>query len=172
MISRVSGLIHRLAAPRSLRKQLLAISILILSGLLLLIGVFQYFLMRDFIYTNRAESMETQMRSVPRELFFNFLNYKLPDGDSVMGSFSNETDTSKNGKSLTPKTPNGGMRYDEGRRPLLLDAHTTIAIYSSDGTFRDFQDETLSDLPAPRLSDEEYKTLLAHTTERATVNTS
>ncbi|KGE19504.1 sensor histidine kinase [Paenibacillus wynnii] len=152
MIPRISGLIYRLAAPRSLRKQLLAISILILSGLLLLIGVLQYFLMRDFIYSNRAKSMETQIRSVPHELFFNFLTY-TSDG---------------NGKNAGPKIPSGGLRSDGNRRPLLLDAHTTIAIYSSDGTFRDFQQETLSDSTAPRLSDEEYKQLLVHTTERAT----
>lgn len=151
MNGRILGLIQHLA-PRSLRKQLLATSLLILSGLLLLIGVLQYALMRDFIYSNRVESMETQMRSVPRELYFNFLNYKI----------------SSNGKNTGLKVPLGGGRFDGDRRPLLLDAHTTIAIYSSDGTFRDFQQETLSDSVAPRLSDEEYKELLSQTTERAT----
>ncbi|WP_411830101.1 hypothetical protein [Paenibacillus sonchi] len=71
MIARITGLFGSLPAPRSLRKQLLVISLLILSGLLLLIGVLQYVLMRDFIYSNRAESMEAQIRSVPREIFSN-----------------------------------------------------------------------------------------------------
>lgn len=74
MSKRIFKWFRKLPAPRSLRKQLLAISLLILSGLLLLIGVLQYILMRDFIYSNRAESMEAQIRSVPREMFFNFFN--------------------------------------------------------------------------------------------------
>ncbi|WP_410513356.1 ATP-binding protein [Paenibacillus sp. BR2-3] len=155
MIARIPRLLQRLAAPRSLRKQLLAISLLILSGLLLLIGLLQYILMRDFIYSNRAESMETQMRSVPRDLYFNILNYSEDGRDSEEGP---------GGIARIP----GGQRNGGDRRPLLLDAHTTIAIYSSDGTFRDFQQETLSDAAAPRLTDEEYKELLLNTTDRAT----
>lgn len=65
----IPRLLRRLHAPRSLRKQLLATSLLILSGLLLLIGVLQYVLMRNFIYSNRAETMEAQLRSVPRDFF-------------------------------------------------------------------------------------------------------
>ncbi|MBT2291771.1 HAMP domain-containing histidine kinase [Paenibacillus albidus] len=142
MIPRVTGLLRRMSAPKSLRKQLLAISLLILSGLLLLIGVLQYALMRNFIYSNRAESMETQMRSVPRELYYNLFNNVEP----------------------------GGRRFGGERRPLLLDAHTTIAIYSSDGIFRDFQQETLSDAAAPRLSDEKYQQLQQATPDKATGN--
>jgi two-component system, OmpR family, sensor kinase len=159
MIPRIRSLTRRLSPPRSLRKQLLAISLLILSGLLLLIGVLQYILMRDFIYTNRAESMETQMRSVPREMYFNFLN------DSVEGTTAKDFGNNDDGG---PGKVMGGLRSGGDRRPLLLDAHTTIAMYSSDGTFRDFQQQTLSDAAAPRLTDEEYKELLTNTTDRAT----
>ncbi|WP_405106725.1 ATP-binding protein [Paenibacillus sp. FSL K6-1217] len=120
---RLTGRFH---APRSLRKQLLAASLLILSGLLILIGVLQYVLMRNFIYSNRAEAMETQIRSVPYEIFNNTGN-RRPGGD---------------------------------RRPLLLDAHTTLAIYNQDGSFRDLQEETLSASSAPRMSNEAYNQLL------------
>jgi two-component system OmpR family sensor kinase len=44
--------------PRSLRFQLLARSLLILAGLLLLIGALQYVFMKDFLYRNEAETIE------------------------------------------------------------------------------------------------------------------
>jgi two-component system OmpR family sensor kinase len=168
MSAHLSKWFRKLRAPRSLRKQLLAISLLILSSLLLLIGVLQYILMRDFIYSNRAESMEAQMRSVPREIFFNFINAYDEDPTGV--------NDEKSGQVGTPQDERGGnkmpnsLRFGENRRPLLLDAHTTIAIYSSDGTFRDLQQLTLSDTAAPRLTNEQYNDLLTHTTDRATGN--
>lgn len=126
MMARIRSLKGRFQAPRSLRKQLLAASLLILSGLLILIGALQYILMRNFIYTNRAEAMETQIRSVPFEIFNNAGN-RRPGGD---------------------------------HRPLLLDAHTTLAIYNQDGGFRDLKEETLSASPAPRMNNEVYNQLL------------
>ena len=126
MTARTRRFKGRFHAPRSLRKQLLAASLLILSGLLILIGTLQYVLMRDFIYTNRAEAMETQIRSVPFEIFNNADN-RRPGGD---------------------------------RRPLLLDAHTTLAIYNQDGGFMDLKEETLSASPAPRMSNEAYDQML------------
>lgn len=184
MISRVTVFFRRLPAPRSLRKQLLAISLLILSGLLLLIGILQYILMRDFIYTSRAESLETQMRSVPREVFFSFLD-SSEDGMDIGNSVTNvpnpginrptapnnTNDDNGNGgpSSGNPAVLPGGLRNGGDRRPLLLDAHTTIAIYSSKGTFKDLQEETLADTAAPRLTNEEYnELLLEHDTDKAT----
>ncbi|NUU61667.1 sensor histidine kinase [Paenibacillus agri] len=156
-------------APRSLRKQLLSISLLILSMLLLLIGVLQYILMRNFTYTNRAEAMEAQLRSVPREFFFNFLNYSLRDDAGTskpnenLGSGGNGSRFDNPAGSIVP----GNFRNGTGR-PLLLDAHATLAIYSSDGTFKDFQQDTLSTTAAPRLTNEEYQELMKRTPDRAT----
>ncbi|WP_238650892.1 sensor histidine kinase [Paenibacillus piscarius] len=116
---------------RSLRRQLLAASLLILSGLLILIGILQYVLMRNVIYSNRAEVMEAQLRSLPIEFLLN-----------------------------NPGWPGGGRHQGGDRWPLLLDARTTIAIYSPAGSFRDLQEETLSTAAAPRMSDSEYKRLL------------
>jgi two-component system OmpR family sensor kinase len=171
---RFSSLLHR-TAPSSLRRQLLSISLLILSGLLLLIGVLQYFLIRDFTYTNRAETMETQLRSVPREFFFNLYNYSLIEGntdnsDGAGGSGisswfkAGSTGGSIGNGSMMP----GGLRNGPDRRPLLLDAHATLAIYSSDGIFKDFQQETLSTAPAPQLTNEEYQALMKRTPDRVT----
>ncbi|MGF7034315.1 two-component system OmpR family sensor kinase [Paenibacillus mucilaginosus] len=52
----------------SLRIQLLSRSLLILAVLLTFIGVFQYVVMKDFIYRNKAETMQRQMMSIPRDL--------------------------------------------------------------------------------------------------------
>ncbi|CAH1214448.1 Adaptive-response sensory-kinase SasA [Paenibacillus auburnensis] len=211
MIARLSGLLRRHSAPRSLRKQLLATSLLILSVLLLLIGVLQYVLMRNFIYSNRAESMETQLHSVPRDFFYALYSRNAginpeninnagqeksqPSADtSASGSASGSGADSSSGHSnnsgqnglagssqgsLMPEENGGGnlgglpgvnpgkQRTGENGRPLLLDAHTTIAVYSSDGTFKDLQQDTLSESAAPRLSNEEYDELLSHTTAKA-----
>ncbi|WP_245237722.1 HAMP domain-containing protein, partial [Paenibacillus ihuae] len=206
MIARLSGLFRRHSAPRSLRKQLLATSLLILSALLLLIGVLQYVLMRNFIYSNRAESMEAQLHSVPRDFFYSLYSRNAginaenisnagqqnnsPDADtSTSGStYSSGADGNSSGQngltgsqgSLVPGENGGGnigglpggnpgnLRSGENGRPLLLDAHTTIAVYSSDGTFKDLQQDTLSESVAPRLSNEKYDELLSHTTVKAT----
>lgn len=55
--------IRRFFIPLSLRYQLLSRSLFILAGLLLLIGLFQYVLMHDFIYKNKAASMKEAIKT-------------------------------------------------------------------------------------------------------------
>ncbi|OWR28682.1 two-component sensor histidine kinase [Saccharibacillus sp. O23] len=50
---------------KTLYGQLLSRSLFVLAALLLLIGAFQYFLMRGFLYQNQAETLEAQFRSIP-----------------------------------------------------------------------------------------------------------
>ncbi|MDB5084745.1 MAG: integral rane sensor signal transduction histidine kinase [Bacilli bacterium] len=57
--------ISRFFLPRSLSYQLLSRSLLILSCLLLFIGILQYALMQQFLYNNKAESIQSQIRAVP-----------------------------------------------------------------------------------------------------------
>lgn len=61
--------LRRYFLPKSLRYQLLSRSLLILSVLLLLIGTFQYVLMRQFLFSNRAASIQTQLRSLPPQIW-------------------------------------------------------------------------------------------------------
>ncbi len=49
----------------SLRIQLLARSLIILAALLGLIGMLQYLYMRDVIYSNKADSLRTEVRALP-----------------------------------------------------------------------------------------------------------
>ena len=51
--------------PTSLQVQLLSRTFLILAVLLALIGLFQYVFMREVIYRNKAESLQSQMMSIP-----------------------------------------------------------------------------------------------------------
>lgn len=61
--------IARLFRPRSLKYQLLSRSLLILSVLLVLIGVFQYVFMNNFLYRNEATSIETRIDSIPERVW-------------------------------------------------------------------------------------------------------
>ncbi|AHV95468.1 sensor histidine kinase [Paenibacillus sabinae] len=218
MIPGWSAIRRRLHPPRSLRGRLLAISLLILSGLLLLIGVLQYVIMRNFLYTNRAEAMHSQIQSVPRELIFELARSRQESGGALFpssgsggaesGGFAGEASAEApeggagqssawatgassgqggdgaasgsleldgggttngspglNGNEWTGASPGsaaGSDRHTPGRRPLLLDARTTLALFSPDGAFTDLQAETLADSPAPRMEDEEYELLLQH----------
>lgn len=55
--------------PRSLRYQLLSRILLILAALLLIIGLFQYVFMERFLYQNKADGIQRQILSVPREIW-------------------------------------------------------------------------------------------------------
>lgn len=52
-------------SPNSLRIQLLSRSLLILAVLLVLIGILQFVFMRDVIYRNKAESLQSHLMSIP-----------------------------------------------------------------------------------------------------------
>jgi two-component system OmpR family sensor kinase len=52
-------------SPNSLGIQLLSRTLLILAVLLMLIGLFQYVFMREVIYRNKAESIQSQIMSIP-----------------------------------------------------------------------------------------------------------
>ncbi|GGA45454.1 sensor histidine kinase [Paenibacillus physcomitrellae] len=74
--------LRRILFPRSLRTQLLARSLFILATLLLLIGGVQYFVMKNFLYNSRAETMENQLRSMPVDLLVKREQLKQPPNQS------------------------------------------------------------------------------------------
>src|ERR1700730_7623943 len=69
--------IKRFFSPLSLRYQLLSRSLFILAGLLLLIGLFQYVLMHDFIYKSKADSMIEAIKQYPPQRWEQFLGPNL-----------------------------------------------------------------------------------------------
>lgn len=91
---------------KTLYGQLLSRSLFVLAVLLLLIGAFQYFLMRGFLYQNQAETLAAQFRSIPP------IEMKLlRDAASSSGSSdsaSGKTGRSAPGEAGTSNTENGG----------------------------------------------------------------
>ncbi|RKN74948.1 sensor histidine kinase [Paenibacillus ginsengarvi] len=57
--------------PRSLGFQLLSRSLLVIAVILLFIGILQYVVMREFLFTNKAETMQNQLVTMPRDIFVN-----------------------------------------------------------------------------------------------------
>jgi two-component system OmpR family sensor kinase len=68
--------------PRSLRYQLLARTLMILAFILLAIGLTQYFVMKNFLYQNEAETLSARLMSLPRDMGF-----KPPDDDGPNHKF-------------------------------------------------------------------------------------
>jgi two-component system OmpR family sensor kinase len=81
----VAGLwraLRRLVRPRSLRYQLLARSLWVLSGLLLFIGLFQYAFMTHFLYHNTAADLRSEVRAIPLRVWMaapRFDGWSRPD---------------------------------------------------------------------------------------------
>ena len=59
---------------KSLPSQLLSRSLFILASLLILIGIFQYMFMKNFIYENRARSVSGQIASIPENVWETKIN--------------------------------------------------------------------------------------------------
>lgn len=57
--------------PHSLGFQLLSRSLLVVAVILLFIGIFQYVVMREFLFKNKAETMQNQLFSLPRDVVAN-----------------------------------------------------------------------------------------------------
>lgn len=79
--------IKNLFFPRSLRYQLLARTLVILAFILLTIGLTQYFVMKDFLYQNEAETLNARLMSLPKDIGM---------GDSPIANKSNAPSQPKN----------------------------------------------------------------------------
>jgi two-component system OmpR family sensor kinase len=133
-----------LLAPRSLRNQLLARSLMLLAGLLLLIGILQYVFMKDFVYENKAESLRAQLIALPMDWARNedgtissnrlFRNVGPGDGSA----------------------PNAGVR-ERPNMSFLFQPGLTLSFIAPDGTVTELNNEAQSSLPT--LSEAEYKKL-------------
>ncbi|RCX16502.1 two-component system OmpR family sensor kinase [Fontibacillus phaseoli] len=136
-------MLRSLISPRSLRSQLLSRSLFILALLLLLIGTVQFVVMKNFLYSNQAETLLSQIRSLPKELLMN---------DSA---FPNRRERDEN---ITPGTSNPNETPDNGERgPFLFLPDTSLALISQEEGFKNRSNE--SGLPAPQLTDEEYEAI-------------
>ncbi|MGG6311887.1 sensor histidine kinase [Paenibacillus macerans] len=142
--------LRNLLAPSSLRFQLLARSLFMLAALLILIGAFQYVIMKDFLYKNQAETMISQMRGPLRDMFARA--GQLAERWDMMNPPPEAAGAGGNGSG-------GGNRNVNGeRQPMLFLPDASLAIVNGESGFIDLTSD--SGVAAPRLSEKEYASLL------------
>ncbi|WP_336771550.1 sensor histidine kinase [Paenibacillus sp. MMO-58] len=125
-------------SPRSLRFQLLQRSLFVMAALLLMIGILQYVLMKDFQYKNKAEALEAQLISLPHDWFGG-----KPFGGGI-GSGSQP------GSSPPLQLPIPA--------PFYYQPGLSLASINLEGEFTDLSRD--DELNAPQLSAGQYKELL------------
>ncbi|HJV44339.1 MAG TPA: two-component sensor histidine kinase, partial [Bacillota bacterium] len=76
---KISNRMKSYFVPDSLRGQLLARTLIILAVILLLIGVLQYLFMSEVIYQNKASSLQSQLMSIPHDVW----DQQLGSSDSI-----------------------------------------------------------------------------------------
>ncbi|AZK46125.1 sensor histidine kinase [Paenibacillus lentus] len=131
-LKQIRSRIRSAAAPRSLRIQLLSRSLLVLAVLLLLIGAFQYVIMKDFLYRNQAETMSSQSHGLPKDLF------------GIPGR--------------VPEHWNLNNINSPDRRPLVFLPDMSIAYISENGEFIDWTGAAAG-MVSPQLSADKYAAL-------------
>jgi two-component system OmpR family sensor kinase len=124
----------------SLKFQLLSRTLLVLSVLLLLIGVFQYVVMQRFMYQNKAETIRNQLAALPP----NMLRLGLGAGDGQSPVFPSNRD---NRPGLT------------GEQERIFVSELSIAFIDDKGNYKLISSPF--EQPTPQLSQEEYLSLLA-----------
>lgn len=161
--------VHKKPAQKTLYAQLLARSLFVLAVLLLLIGGFQYFLMRGFLYQNQAETLEAQFRSIPPFLIEEWRSdmqrntdesasvYALPQRSAPLqlqeeGFYGSSR--AEEGSGYEPDEASGEATPD--RREFLLSGLSLAAINPT-GEIDDLN--AAYGVPAPRLSEEDYNLL-------------
>ncbi|MFC0213385.1 sensor histidine kinase [Paenibacillus chartarius] len=120
----------RFGFPKSLRFQIVSRSLLVLAALLLLIGVFQYVFMQQFVYKNKAQTIQHQMLSLPYDA------WNLSDDKS--------DDASDGG---------GGGK---GKIPIVLMPDSTLSYISPSGEVTVISGGHADTTSAVQLSSEQY----------------
>lgn len=128
----------------SLKFQLLSRSLLVMSVLLLLIGVFQYIFMQQFLYKNKAETIRNQLATLPP----NTWQRAGESPDRGQNPFMSRRDI------------NGGNRSDNtgGEFPRIFVPDLSIALIDSEGTYKQLSSENVTS--SLQLTKEEYQELL------------
>ncbi|CAM4302244.1 sensor histidine kinase [Saccharibacillus endophyticus] len=167
------GKAQKKPAQKTLYAQLLARSLFVLAVLLLLIGGFQYFLMRGFLYQNQAETLEAQFRSIPPFLIEEWRSdvqkgrepaanesdaaHALPQRSAPLQSREGdfyESGNAEDGSGYEPDEASDEPTPD--RREFLLGGLSLAAINPT-GEVDDLNAKY--GVPAPLLSEEDYNLL-------------
>ena len=132
---------RRFFVPNSLRFQLLSRSLLLMAVLLVIIGVFQYILMRGFIYENKASSIQSQIQSVPPDAW----------GQMVSNSSNNKPDTSP--ANASSENPANGFNHG----PFFFLPDSTIALVDGEGNYSVISNSSINVGTPPKLAEQDYQ---------------
>ena len=146
-------MIFKIENANSLRFQLLSRTLLLMAVVLIGIGVFQYILMKDFIYQNKAASMQSQVLAIPADKWLQPL-------------FNNQSGTNENifpqnnGNQNMPSNSFGHPPPENqfGDRPFpFFIPDSTLALIDSSGTFIGLQNSITTNAVPLKLSTEDYR---------------
>lgn len=127
----------KIVSPHSLRLQLLTRTLFILAFILLAIGLMQYFVMKDFLYRNEADTLSAKLMSLPRGIGMNGdMGPDLPQQHGL----------------------NQAAQHPPEQNKFLFLQDFSLAQIDANGNVTDLLKN--SSLLAPQLSKQEYQTLL------------
>ncbi|AET69088.1 signal transduction histidine kinase [Desulfosporosinus orientis DSM 765] len=132
----------------SLRFQLLSRSLLLIAGLLVIIGLFQYIFMRGFIYQNKAQSIQSQILSIPIEAW---------EKASLFDEMNLNLGGSPEDNAFEIKLPHIGP----SRVPFFFLPDSTIAFYDTNGTLSVLSNSSKDGEAPPKLDDQDYQNALS-----------
>lgn len=150
MISKMKALIKKITRTipktNSLRFQLLSRSLLLMAGLLVIIGFFQYIFMQEFIYQNKVISVQNQVLAIHPDVW-----------ERLAGDYVNELPEIipdiKAGEEFGDKPPGNGRN----KAPFFFLQDSTIAFYDLKGNFSVFSDSSADGVLPTKLDEKDYE---------------
>lgn len=151
---RIRSALSRWLAPGSLRSQLLSRSLFVLALLLLLLGILQYAITKDFLYRSNADAMKAQLLSMPKQVLVEAgIEVERDQDKHSIRSESSAFDKPSSDRGTVQEPDRGHL----GRPPLFLMPDASLAAIDSNGRFVDLSGAY--GVKPPQLSMEEYKKL-------------
>lgn len=143
----------------SLKSQLLFRAITLLAILLILIGTVQYWLVKQFLYDNRAETLQAQLNIIQGRMF----DPNRPNKETVMLAATNndfrwQHDSAERNHDHDFQDPLQTETIPNLNGPLqqrYVLADTSLAYRTTNGKFTDYAES--GSLEAPQLNDAQYR---------------
>ena len=138
----------------SLRFQLLSRSLLLMAVLLLIIGLFQYVFMREFVYQNKASGIQGQIQSVPPDAWKQLVNYRL---DNDLDNIPDDNIPAKGPEKESGSNPANW----HSRSPFFFLPDSTIALIDDAGNFSVLSNSLMNGGTPLRLADQDYQAAMS-----------
>lgn len=152
---------RRFLNPNSLRFQLLSRSLLLMAVLLTIIGLSQYVFMKEFIYQNKASSIQDQINSVPP----NAWEQMVSNGAGSLGNLSRQGIPSipDGPEKAASENSSNGFNHD----PFFFLPDSTIVLIDGEGKFTEISNSSMNVGTPPKLTDQDYQDAM-HSKHRVT----